>query len=214
MAGSQPRIDYPNFGGNFADRQAQQQRLSMALTNSTLDRQLSAIKDLPNIAAIAGPAAADRYASLFGNVPEGTNIVDTPYANALSMANLAYANRRGTKSGSGSDDDEGLWGDMKSSDAIIEYADGRRLVMDSNSAKEALESSIRDEGGLPFKVIQWGKPPTKQAFDQIMTPGAPVQQKRSDTGNIAGANASGTVSGLTQNEDGSWTDTVTGKTYK
>ena len=206
MAGSQPRIDYPNFGGNFADRQAQQQRLSMALTNSTLDRQLSAIKDLPNIAAIAGPAAADRYASLFGNVPEGTNIVDTPYANQLSQLKLAALVNRGKKSGG--DDDEDLFSKMKSSDALVQYEDGSFGVMDSNSAKEALESSVRNEGGLPFKIVRWGKPENVEQYRQMS------RERKSDTGNVAGANASGTVSGLTQNEDGSWTDTVTGKTYK
>lgn len=209
MAGSQPVLPLPSFGDNFAQRQAQQQRLSMALTNSTLDRQLSALRDLPNITKIAGPEAADRYASLFANVPEGTEIVNTPYAQTLAGLNLAGLARRaaGGGGGGGRRGKEGHKGGM-----VIDMYDANGNVVTSMPAKPTdlqhleLQWANQQPGG--YTRIRYSQPTGDYSDRNVTTPppAAPTTPQapapgKSDTGNVAGNN----VDGIVANPDGTFT---------
>lgn len=198
MAGQAPATPPPGFGAQYADRQAQQQRLETALVGTDLDRRASMmgniISNAPNIAALSGVGAVDQLANMFADAE--APIFNNAYGQQGDMlrrlqqkASLAATNRSNmprTVDNSGPT--------MKSTDVLIRYEDGRTAIMDSNSAKEALESAYANatEGTaprLPFEIIQWGAPISGDingpAFtQQNVMPTNPQQPQTTEQDNI------------------------------
>ena len=71
MAGQAPATPPPMFGTQYADRQAQQQRLEQLMVGSDLDRRSGLMQNIisnaPNIAALSGVGAVDQLGNMFAD---------------------------------------------------------------------------------------------------------------------------------------------------
>lgn len=110
MVGQVPQTPPPGFGSEYADRQAQQQRLEQVMVGGDLNRRAqlmgNIISNAPNIAALSGVGAVDQLANQF--VDAEAPIFNNAYGQQgdvlrrqEQVARIAAANRSGRGGGRG-----------------------------------------------------------------------------------------------------------------
>lgn len=172
MAGQAPATNPPRFGAEYADRNAQQQRLESTLAASDLNRRSemmgNIISNAPNIAALSGVGTVDQLANMFGDAE--APIFNNEYGQqgdqlrrSEQMARLAAINRGGRGGGRGGGGGGSSGPKMKSTDVLVRYPDGSTAIVDSNSVKETLEQSYAvdadgNAGVMPYEIVNWGIP--------------------------------------------------------